>query len=457
MKGENWEGAELEITKVDEPPAKIFRSVSVAYSATRHGCRAAALVGNIIDGFVVRVDGKEGPRFEDIREETPLFSANGQAVAYCAQKDGKWRWVIDEVEGPAFQTLTATSFAFSADGKRHAYVATLGFGPLNVLVLDGKIVAGGEAGKPIPWDAAPLFSPDGRRFAYVETVAGKPVMRVVLDGKPGPWNHDGGIGMRQSSGFGAVKPETGLPAKPNEFGFTFSADSKHFAYSEFVREGRRHVIDGVPGSIYKNLGIDFALPPHGSDYAYMAYPDGQRAIVRRTAKPLPIEALADGTLTFSPDGKHLAFVGIRGGQRAIWLDGKAHSEVKQNYHFGAPRFSPNSKRLAYPLEVQSDGTATFHWVVDGKAGPAAEHLDFDHFNFSPDSGHHCYIIPTGKRDRLSISSNVAFYSLHGIVVDGKIRATHPYILCAAFRNDGSLEYLAHDEDKQLFRFRVTGY
>ncbi|MEN9023111.1 MAG: hypothetical protein ABF370_21650, partial [Verrucomicrobiales bacterium] len=54
MNGENWEGAELEITKVDEPPAKIFRSVSVAYSATRHGCRAAALVGNIIDGFVVR-------------------------------------------------------------------------------------------------------------------------------------------------------------------------------------------------------------------------------------------------------------------------------------------------------------------------------------------------------------------------------------------------------------------
>ena len=54
-------------------------------------------------GFVVRVDGVDGPRYQDIRKETPLFSENGRSIAYCARKDGKWHWVINGVEGPAFE------------------------------------------------------------------------------------------------------------------------------------------------------------------------------------------------------------------------------------------------------------------------------------------------------------------------------------------------------------------
>ena len=445
MNGENWEGAKVSKAKIDGDSPQL---ISLAYSATRDGCRVAALGGNIVDGFAVRVDGKEGPRYEDIREETPVFSANGLAIAYCAQKDGKWRWVIDGVEGPEFQTLTATSFDFSADGKRHAYVAALDFGTPNVLIVDGKIVAGGEAGKPIPWDAAPLFSPDGRRLAYVEAVEAERKLRVVLDNKPGRWTN---VQMRLSSGFGATKGKDISPAKPAEFGLDFSADSKHFAYSEELPNGSsRRVIDGEPQPIHKELGIDFAFAPDGSDYAYMAYPDGQRAIVRKTLNPFPIETIANGSLTFSPDGKHLAFSGMRYGKWAIWKDGEAIpvdmqiSEIEPpRVPVGRPRFSPDSKRIAYWAQGPANPLGV--WVVDGKPSLGTEGITENSFSFSPDSAHYCYYFSLGRGKD------------YGIVVDGELRATHPSVQCLVFRNDGSLEYLASNEDAHLFRFRITGY
>ncbi len=338
-------------------------------------------------------------------------------MAYCAQKEGKWRWVIDEVEGPPFTKLTPTSFTFSEDGKRHAYVAIPGFGR-DVLVVDGKIVAGGELGKPIPFDGAPVFSLDGSRLAYAERSNATPKrkMRIVLDGKPGSWNL--GIGARISSGFGAFGRNTadGSPrARPTVPGMDFSADSKHFAYSEFVENGSRQLIDGVSGPVYKKLGIDFAFAPDGSDHAYIGYPDGQRTILRKTAEPLPIEMIRDGTLTFSPDGKRLAFGGTRDGMTAAWLDGKAIPmgiEVR-DYHTEAIRFSPDSQRIACFMS----GAKTGRWVVDGEAGPAMEISVYGGFSFSADCTHFCYLLPQGSRDDGGV----------GIVVDGKLRATHPFV------------------------------
>ena len=339
---ENWEGAEVKKTVVDaNPPAAGI--ISVAYSFTRNGCRAAALSGALHDGFSVRVDGKEGPRYSKIREETPLFSANGKSVAYCAQKDNKWRWVINGVEGPSFQKLTPTSFAFSEDGKRHAYVANG-----SILVVDGKAVPAKGSGKPIPYDAAPAFSPDSKRLVYVEWLKAERKMRIVQDGKPGGWSV--GVSMSISSGFGALINARGKAAQPPKFGLDFSADSQHFAYSQFNGTLTRIVVNGKPEPAYQNLGIDFVFSPDGSDFAYMAYPDGKRSIVRKTSLPFAINDLVDGTLTFSPAGKQLAFVGIRDAKMALWLNEKAVSvNLPPGHRIEAPRFSPDSKRLAYPV------------------------------------------------------------------------------------------------------------
>lgn len=451
----NWEGAKVEQQVIDASPHPANTATAFDVSATRNGCRVAKLVGNTLDGFAVRVDGVDGPVWSEIASGTPLFSEDGSSFAYCARRGFEWRWVINGTEGPAFPEMTATSFAFSADGKRHAYIALPGFRRV-VLVVDGKPGPDTARDKPQPWDAAPLFTPDGSRLAYVEVLHEQRQMRVNLDGKPGPWYQ--AIAMVQSRGFGAsFGHDTAAPApvaataalaasqlRPGIFGMTFSADGKHFATRAQI-DGRWSVVmDGVVGPAYDAIGFDFIMTPDGSDHAFLAKDAAGYSIVRGKGRPLPVELANDWTLTFSPDGRHLAFMGEQRGKAGVWVDGvPAPSDVviANTKNYGSIRFSPDSRRLAFAVE---SAAPLLHWVVDGKAGPGTT-LALGQFDFSQDSAHFAYVLPRQE------SQDVA------IVVDGKIRASHPTVACGpAFRHDGTLEYLAWD-GSTLQRFRVTGY
>ena len=141
---------------------------------------------------------------------------------------------------------------------------------------------------------------------------------------------------------------------------------------------------------------------------------------------------------------------MRNGKWAIWKDGEAvpvdmqiRETVSQRVPVGRPQFSPDSKRIAYHARGPANPRGV--WVVDGKPGLGTEGVSEDGFNFSPDSAHYCYFYGGGRGKG------------YGIVVDGKLRATHLHVLGLVFRDDGSLEYLALNEDKQLFRYRITGY
>ena len=146
----------------------------------------------------------------------------------------------------------------------------------------------------------------------------------------------------------------------------------------------------------------------------MAYPDGQRTILRKAAEPLPIDIISDGALTFSPDGKHLAFGGTRDGMTAAWLDGKAIPigiDVREN-GVETIRFSPDSQRIACLMS----GGKTAHWVVDGEAGPAME------FSVTADS----VLARIAPIFAISFLRDEKWGGV-GIVVDGKLRATHPFV------------------------------
>lgn len=451
----DWKPAQVKKTLLDtNTKARIASTmsseslVSMATSATRGGCHVAKVTGNALNGFRVVYDGKAGPSYAEIAKETPVFSEDGSSLAYAARKGTEWLWVVNGVEGPGYSELTPTSFAFSADGKHHAYVVIPRFRQA-ALIVDGKAHAEGKWDGIMPWDAAPVFSADGARLAFVEVNRSEKLMRVNLDGKAGPWHP--GIAMHKSPGFGAFMsvqlqgPITEERARPEAFNLHFSPDGRRFAYGTFTTEGKAiMVVDGKTSEPHDTLGFDNLFSMDGSLHAFMALDGKQYRIFASGLPPLAVDAMYDWSLTSSPDGRHLAFAGIRDGKKAIWMDGKAVAldVTMDDYRNSQPIvFSPDSRRLA--CCVMSQGS--MHWVVDGKAGPGSKTgLGFN-LSFSPDSRHFAYM---------------AAQDTHGaanIVVDGVARATYaPVTSGPVFRSDGVLEFIAVDADG-LCRFEVTGY
>ena len=73
---------------------------------------------------------------------------------------------------------------------------------------------------------------------------------------------------------------------------------------------------------------------------------------------------------YSPNGSRIAFVSNRSGQRAIWLsdaDGTNAVELfsKPGQHLGSPRWSPDSKRLAFDLTIEGNSDI---FVIDSAGG-----------------------------------------------------------------------------------------
>lgn len=142
------------------------------------------------------VDGKEGPKTNEIKRDSLTFSPDGSRVAYAGASIAESMAVIDgqvlKVPIGAFQPRQAKAtvrwrgvltrhFAFSADGKRLAYIngAPPSAGGASALVLDGQIT--GARGHLF---AFPTFSADGRRFACAAWLNQKWVL--VVDGKSMP-------------------------------------------------------------------------------------------------------------------------------------------------------------------------------------------------------------------------------------------------------------------------------
>ncbi len=451
---EGWGDLQVKKTVLDtDTTAKISATpvgeklVSMAVSATRSGCHVAKVSGNVLNGFRVWQDGKAGPVYAEIAKETPLFSEDGSTMAYAARKGTDWLWVVNGVEGPTYSELTPTSFAFSADGKHHAYVAIPHYRQA-ALLADGKVLAEGKWDGIMPWDAAPVFSADGKHLAFVEADRSKRLMRVNLDGTTGPWHP--GIAMCRLPAFGAFStnaipgPTVEERARPAAFDLHFSADGRRFAYGTFTDDGKSiMMVDGKAGESHEHMGFDNLFSPDGRLHAYMARDQNQYRIFASGAPPLPVDAMYDWSLTCSPDGRHLAFAGIREGKKAIWLDGKAvPMDVTMN-DFGNSQpivFSPDSRRLSFCVK-SAEG---IYWVVDGKAGPGSKIGAGLALSFSADSRHYAYMFPQDT------------HGAAGIVVDGVVRATYTPVTCGpVFRSDGVLEFIAIDEDG-LCRFEVSG-
>jgi hypothetical protein len=186
----------LEYASVETSPQATSRYRAIAFSPDSK--RFACIVSNSQGSFVI-VDGKESPAYGGIRSFQ--FSADSRHYAFETSVQnpggghGGWVIVVDGVEGPKLVEVKRGSFAFSPDGARFAYGGATSM-TNSVAVIDGqeqKVAVGSfqpRLAKMIrawgmPIERSFVFSRDGRSLAYVAASAphGGPGY-VVVDGKP---------------------------------------------------------------------------------------------------------------------------------------------------------------------------------------------------------------------------------------------------------------------------------
>jgi hypothetical protein len=218
--------------------------------------------------------------------ESMAFSPDGKRLAIIINRDKRQVVVCDGKESPAFSSV---GFEFSPDSSSLICVARMADEKAHVSLWDGKEIAWAQ------WHIDPVFSLDGKRLAwYADNGQIFVLDRDAKDAKP----------VAVVSG----KDEVSLPV--------FSPDSKHVAYG--IAKG--------PGDKAKwAVAVDGRLLKGEYDPMWnrpMEGPSSPGAII-----PAPF---------FSPDGKHVFWVGARMRSLStsdmahfIMIDGQARPEHDQ--------------------------------------------------------------------------------------------------------------------------------
>jgi len=366
----------------------------ITMSAVSADCRNVAMVvGDATGKPTLLLNGKPIATGQDI--PLAVISPDGKRLAYVVREaTGKWHAVVDGVAGETYDSLrgvlgdnlnftVADRFAFSADSKHLAYVGQKE--DKQFVVMDSKAESQHErvlTGDPDDGRMGyVLFSPDGRRYAYVtlDTTRDSATQTLIVDGN---------------------KFKTGA------FGYvSFSPDSKHIAYDfiDDVLVNHFYVDDKEIG--HCRFGRGPVISDDGKHTVYAE--DGERlntshivldgkegpriAQMSRYSSPSHFVALDVEQLTFSPDGKHLAFDQQEPAGPShvshINLDGV---EGKEEYVVvGNLTFSPDSRDLACAaMGGVMGGPPEWRIVLNGKDGQT-----FDFVLppvFSPDSKHLAY-------------------------------------------------------------------
>ena len=280
----------------------------------------------------VIVNNQPGKPWDEIFDGLLVWSPDGSRLAYGARQGQGWFVVTGQQQyGPYSYLGSATGLVWSGDGR-------LAFSALEgkqwLLLLDGQ--------KQKAYDnlAELAFSPDGKRLAYMAQSG--PQWRVVLDGQEQP-------------PFDALGEGTLL----------FSPDGKHLAYA--ARSGSKWsvVVDGLaPKNSYDSIG-QMLFSPRSDQLAYVAQIEGRERVVMVSlagGKPEHKEdrlwdAVGDGSLVFSPNGRRFGYIARSGRARFVVVDGRRKARYDM---VGYLTFTPDSRLFLY---AATDAGRTFT-VVD---------------------------------------------------------------------------------------------
>jgi dipeptidyl aminopeptidase/acylaminoacyl peptidase len=141
------------------------------------------------------------------------------------------------------------------------------------------------------------------------------------------------------------------------------------------------------------------------------------------------DAVAEGTLRFSPDGKRVAYAAGREKQWCVVVDGKAGAWYPQ---IGQIAFSPDSKTIAYVARRPDEQMV----VVGEKPQRAFDRVGDGTLVFSSGGRRLAYVARSGR---------ASF-----VVVDGKRKPRFDLVGCVTFAPDGRSPVYAALRDKKAF-------
>ena len=347
--------------------------------------RVAVVVSEERSQFVL-IDGKEGPRFEQI--DTLIFSHDGGRVAYVGRRGEHERQVVlDGMPGPVYRV--AGRLTFSPDGKRFAYfftgeprqgtecpcasgmmIDTTAYPSTRGVVWDpsgsrdvllGDIVLGDSAGASgtviitaegiqslsvRTWSA--VFSPDGKRLALVQLQREGATQReeaqffaeLVVKGNA----------YHSKVGFRVVVNDSvlnGPPVHAREDPI-FSSRGDHLAYVGVLDENKMTVVlDGeVIGDADARISR-LTFSPNGERLVYRAGRDLNLVVCDVSSRDCQRHRRSlCGGVAFSPNSERLAYVGCSAvvGRAWVAIDTTRHSWFDW---VGRPVFGPDNRTVAY--------------------------------------------------------------------------------------------------------------
>lgn len=352
----------------------------------------------IRDGNTVFLDGKPQKPYAKVAALT--FSRDAKWLAYAASDGNKWFLVVGDRQEAPFQRVGEPTFSY--DSRRIGYVALQDNGS-RVVVVNSKLGAPCDE----VFDGRVFFSQEGDHVAYGARKGQK--WHVVLDGQESP-------------------PADFLGSAT---GLQFSPDGKRLGYAALHGRSWRIVAGAKDQPAWVNVA-DLALHPQEDRLAYAALKNGKWRVVVDGKEEKSYDAIGEGTLRWSRNGRHLAYAAQQAGKWLVVADGV---EGKPYDAVSPLRWSNNGRRLAYVIR-----SGPTQMVVEIEFGENSTQKTRAHRLFDRVGGNTLVFSPNSERVGYIARSGRATFAL----IDGKRKPRYDMI-----------GYLTFSPDNRRFVYAAT--